>query len=151
MKDHYLNSVLELLASEALNTEGPHLITVDELRAAGALDVPPEWRKSLSAGCPKPVKRNLFSDLDEDDDFHREEPTSSSSLVWTAFFAPVLALALLPRLLPNLTVEAGTTFAAALTGSREHAVVIKNAAPATIEAARREPAFMDSPPGPQPN
>ena len=26
-----------------------HLISVDELRAAGALDVPPEWRKSLSA------------------------------------------------------------------------------------------------------
>src|SRR5207245_4276733 len=27
-------------------------------------------------------------------DFDREEPTTSSSLVWTAFFAPVLALAL---------------------------------------------------------
>ncbi len=25
----------------------PHLISVDELREAGALDVPPEWRKSL--------------------------------------------------------------------------------------------------------
>ena len=26
---------------------GPHLISVDELRAAGALDVPAAWRKSL--------------------------------------------------------------------------------------------------------
>ena len=26
----------------------PHLISVDELRAAGALDVPPSWRKSLA-------------------------------------------------------------------------------------------------------
>lgn len=25
----------------------PHLTTVDELRAAGTLDVPPAWRKSL--------------------------------------------------------------------------------------------------------
>jgi hypothetical protein len=42
----------------------PHLISVDELRAAGALDVPPEWRKSLS------VERKhypLFGDDDEDD------------------------------------------------------------------------------------
>jgi hypothetical protein len=27
-----------------------HLITVDELRAAGALDVPAGWRKSLARG-----------------------------------------------------------------------------------------------------
>lgn len=26
----------------------PHLISVDELRAAGALDVPAAWRKSLA-------------------------------------------------------------------------------------------------------
>jgi hypothetical protein len=31
------------------------LISVDELRAAGALDVPPAWRKSLG------VERDLFS------------------------------------------------------------------------------------------
>lgn len=42
----------------------PHLISVDELRAAGALDVPPEWRKSLG----RPRQRDLFSDLVDDDD-----------------------------------------------------------------------------------
>jgi hypothetical protein len=47
-------------------------------------------------------------------DFDREEPTIASSLVWTGFFAPVFALALLPRLLPQMTVEEGTTFAATL-------------------------------------
>lgn len=45
-----------------------HLISVDELRAAGALDVPPEWRKSLSAGLPKHEERNLFSGMAWDDD-----------------------------------------------------------------------------------
>jgi hypothetical protein len=40
-----------------------HLITVDELRAAGALDVPASWRKSLG-----PEERDLFSDLIEEDD-----------------------------------------------------------------------------------
>ena len=49
MQDPYLNSVLEAIASDALDGDGPHLITVDELRAAGALDVPPAWRKSLGA------------------------------------------------------------------------------------------------------
>lgn len=42
-----------------------HLISVDELRAAGALDVPPSWRKSLA---PERVERNLFSDLPDDDE-----------------------------------------------------------------------------------
>ncbi len=42
----------------------PGFITVDELRALGALDVPPAWRKSLSAGAPE---RDLFSDLPADD------------------------------------------------------------------------------------
>ncbi len=37
-----------------------HLISVDELRAAGALDVPPEWRKSLGAGPER--QRGLFAD-----------------------------------------------------------------------------------------
>lgn len=49
----------------------PHTFSVDELRAAGALDVPPGWRKSLGAGPkkPTPYKRDLFSDLiDESDD-----------------------------------------------------------------------------------
>ena len=48
MQDPYLKSVLEAIASEASDTETPLLITVDELRAAGALDVPAAWRKSLS-------------------------------------------------------------------------------------------------------
>lgn len=39
------------------------LITVDQLRAAGALDVPAAWRKSLGGG----KERDLFSDLVDDD------------------------------------------------------------------------------------
>jgi len=35
---------------------------VDELRAAGALDVPPAWRKSLGG---KRVERDLFSGLSD--------------------------------------------------------------------------------------
>jgi hypothetical protein len=38
-----------------------HLISVDELRAAGALDVPAKWRKSLG------VERDLFSLFGDDD------------------------------------------------------------------------------------
>jgi hypothetical protein len=47
---------------------GPHLISVEELRAAGALDVPPAWRKSLSAGCERdlPLFRDLIDEDDED-------------------------------------------------------------------------------------
>jgi hypothetical protein len=40
----------------------PHLISVDELRAAGALDVPASWRKSLA------VERDLFTGLFDDAD-----------------------------------------------------------------------------------
>lgn len=68
MKDPYLNSLLEVLANEALDTESPRLITVDELRAAGALDVPAAWRKSLGGG-----QRDLFSDIVEHDDPHPEK------------------------------------------------------------------------------
>jgi hypothetical protein len=57
-----LNSVLEAIAAAALETERPRLITVDELRAAGALDVPAAWRKTLG------VERDLFSGLFGDDD-----------------------------------------------------------------------------------
>ena len=64
MEDPYLNSVLEAIASLADEGEGPHLITADELRAAGALDVPPAWRKSLGRG----DERDLFSNLIEEDD-----------------------------------------------------------------------------------
>ncbi len=44
-----------------------HLITVDELRAAGALDVPAAWRKSLA------VERDLFSGL-----FEKAEPNPAT-------------------------------------------------------------------------
>ena len=61
-----------------------HLITVDELRAAGALDVPPAWRKSLAT---ERVERHLFSDLSDDDDVlpkaeqpaHRDEADDASA------------------------------------------------------------------------
>lgn len=42
--------------------DGPHLISVDELRAAGALDVPPSWRKSL--GVERIPQKGLFSNED---------------------------------------------------------------------------------------
>jgi hypothetical protein len=51
------------------------LISVDELRAAGALDVPAAWRKSLS----RKQERDLFSDLIDDDDAPgAEEPPQSA-------------------------------------------------------------------------
>ena len=71
MQDPYLNSVLELLASMA-DTDGPHLITVDELRAAGALDVPAAWRKSLG-GERDPAPR-LFEDDDPPPEQQRPTP-----------------------------------------------------------------------------
>jgi hypothetical protein len=46
--------------------EGPHLITVDVLRAAGALDVPASWRKSLGGGANRQL--DLFAGLGEEDD-----------------------------------------------------------------------------------
>jgi hypothetical protein len=48
------------------------LITVDELRAAGALDVPAKWRKSLG------VERDLFSGLFGDDDTLPEKTPSDA-------------------------------------------------------------------------
>jgi hypothetical protein len=69
VQDHYLNSVLEAIASDALDTESPRLITVEELRAAGALDVPAAWRKSLGED------RDLFSDsMGDDDDAEKQPP-----------------------------------------------------------------------------
>ncbi len=56
-------SIEEIVAAESL-VPGPWLITVDELRAAGALDVPPSWRKSLRDD-PNP---GLFSELPDDDE-----------------------------------------------------------------------------------
>lgn len=51
-----------------------HLITVDELRAAGALEVPPAWRKSLGE-----EPRDLFSGLLDDDDPPPEKPQPKPS------------------------------------------------------------------------
>jgi hypothetical protein len=48
----------------------PHLITVDELRAAGALDVPAGWRKSL--GEERPYLLPGFEDDDEGADSNGE-------------------------------------------------------------------------------
>ncbi len=45
---------------------GQHLITVDELRAAGALDVPAAWRKSLQV--ERDPAPSLFDDEDADSD-----------------------------------------------------------------------------------
>ena len=44
------------------------LITVDELRAAGALDVPTAWRKSLGED------RDLFSELMGEDENPEKQP-----------------------------------------------------------------------------
>ena len=62
----------------------PHLISADELRAMGALDVPPEWRKSMSARMAAkqkksaPAQRNLFSDLTDDEDDRPAEQAAES-------------------------------------------------------------------------
>jgi hypothetical protein len=64
-------SIAELVA---MRPGGPHLITVDELRAAGALDVPPSWRKSLSAG----VKRDQLPLFGDDDSEPTNEELASS-------------------------------------------------------------------------
>jgi hypothetical protein len=48
----------------------PHLITVDELRAAGALDVPPTWRKSLGG-------ETEFLPLFADDDPPHAQPDTT--------------------------------------------------------------------------
>lgn len=46
----------------------PLLITAEELRAAGAFDYPPEWRKSLGPAKAKPSRqRSLFSDETDDE------------------------------------------------------------------------------------
>ncbi|MCB9853298.1 MAG: hypothetical protein H6819_09405 [Phycisphaerales bacterium] len=45
----------------------PHLISVDELRAAGALDVPKAWRKSLGDDKQSGFIPGLF-----DDDAHTD-------------------------------------------------------------------------------
>ncbi len=49
-----------------------HLISVDELRAAGALDVPAAWRKSLGA---ERNRRNLLLFGDDDALPEKQQPT----------------------------------------------------------------------------
>ena len=54
----------------------PRLISVDELRAAGALDVPAKWRKSLAIETTR--ERDLFSDLiDEEQQPCEDQPQVS--------------------------------------------------------------------------
>ena len=53
-----------------------HLITEAELRAAGALDVPPAWRKSLRR--ERDVSRGLFDDL-EDEQTEAGEPGTAEA------------------------------------------------------------------------
>ena len=50
-----------------------HLITVDELRAAGALDVPEGWRKSLGND------KNLFACLDDNENEATDNPRQPAS------------------------------------------------------------------------
>lgn len=54
-----------------------HLISRDELLAAGALDVPPAWRKTLGVDRDR-QQRTLFTDL-LDDDLPPELPQSNGS------------------------------------------------------------------------
>lgn len=71
--DPYLKSVLDAIAEDERDGPGPMLITVDELRAAGALDVPPSWRKSLV------VERDLFSEFLEKEKASQSENLNSES------------------------------------------------------------------------
>lgn len=58
----YWAHFLDDLGEDDFRGDRPHLITVDELRAAGALEVPAAWRKSLG-----PEAHDLFNDiLDQD-------------------------------------------------------------------------------------
>ncbi len=73
MKDQRLPTVDEwiiLHGDEPDTTEGPHLITVDELRAAGALDVPAAWRKSLGGE----ERRHLLPGFEDDDANAGQQP-----------------------------------------------------------------------------
>jgi hypothetical protein len=58
----------EIAAEEAAGRPVQLLITVDELRAAGALDVPAAWRKSLRN------EPDLFTDVSEDASSRPNEP-----------------------------------------------------------------------------
>ena len=68
----YWAHFLDDLEEDDWGAEGSHLISVDELRAAGALDVPPGWRTSLG------VDRNPPSGLFADGALWTEEWASDS-------------------------------------------------------------------------
>jgi hypothetical protein len=77
VKDQRLPTVdewISLHGDERDITESPHLITVDELRAAGALDVPAAWRKSLGGE----ERRHLLPGFD-DGDAHAESQAAAQN------------------------------------------------------------------------
>ncbi|MCC6357472.1 MAG: hypothetical protein IT450_01905 [Phycisphaerales bacterium] len=47
-----IDEIVAAASADAKAEGGPWLITRDMLLEAGALDCPPEWRKSLTAGTP---------------------------------------------------------------------------------------------------
>ena len=61
MKDQRLDSGHDVPEPYGPECSAHHLISVDELRAAGALDMPAAWRKSLSGDSS--AERDLFSGL----------------------------------------------------------------------------------------
>jgi hypothetical protein len=73
VKDQQYNSIDDLIAeiagipiaelAQEPTENGRHLISVDELRAMGALDVPAEWRKSLGK-----ERRHLLPGFDDDEE-----------------------------------------------------------------------------------
>ncbi|MEX2288695.1 MAG: hypothetical protein WD648_16490 [Planctomycetaceae bacterium] len=71
-----VNRVIAEVRAEYAAAGGPskHLITVDELRAAGALDVPAEWRKSLGK-----ESRHLLPGFDDDEDAESQSATQADS------------------------------------------------------------------------
>ncbi len=58
--DEYWANLMEEVRKEL--GDRPHLISRDELLAAGALDVPPSWRKSLGGRANRQL--DLFGDED---------------------------------------------------------------------------------------
>jgi hypothetical protein len=66
---------ISLHGDEPDTTQGPHLISVDELRAAGALDVPASWRKSLGK-----VEEYLLPGFDDDEDTEPAHATNSDNV-----------------------------------------------------------------------
>jgi hypothetical protein len=64
---------IEELAKEA-TADGQHLISVEELRTAGALDVPATWRKSLGGK----ERRHTLPGFEDDDEPPHVSPKGSS-------------------------------------------------------------------------